>query len=153
MDLNFDLQSQQDYTTGTEQNSTDLKVGVSKRLLNDRIKVNVGSSFAVENPQGSNKAASNIAGDLSVDYQITKDGRYLLQAYRRNNYEGVAEGQVIETGLSFILNYDYNRLKEIFENHKAAKEIRKKNKQTDKKTDEQKDVKDKQQQADADSKK
>ncbi len=156
VDLNFDLQSQQDYTTGTEQNSTDLKVGVSKRLLNDRIKVNVGSSFAVENPQGSNKAASNIAGDLSVDYQLTKDGRYLLQAYRRNNYEGVAEGQVIETGLSFILNYDYNRLKEIFENHKAAKEVRKKNKQTDKKVEEQKqqkDEKDKQQQAAADSKK
>ena len=156
VDLNFDLQSQQDYSTGTAQNSTDLKVGVSKRLLNDRIKVNVGSSFAVENPQGSNKAASNIAGDVSVDYQLTKDGRYLLQAYRRNNYEGVAEGQVIETGLSFILNYDYNRLKEIFERHKVAKEVRKKNKETEKQIEEQKKQKEeqnKQQQQAADSKK
>ena len=156
VDLNFDLQSQQDYSTGTAQNSTDLKVGVSKRLLNDRIKVNVGSSFAVENPQGSNKAASNIAGDVSVDYQLTKDGRYLLQAYRRNNYEGVAEGQVIETGLSFILNYDYNRLKEIFERHKVAKEVRKKNKETDKQIEDQKKQKEeqnKQQQQAADSKK
>ncbi len=156
VDLNFDLQSQEDYSTGTAQNSTDLKVGVSKRLLNDRIKVNVGSSFAVENPQGSNKAASNIAGDVSVDYQLTKDGRYLIQAYRRNNYEGVVEGQVIETGLSFILNYDYNRLREIFQNHKEAKQIRKKNKESDKKIEEQKDQKEekgKQQQAETNSKK
>ena len=155
VDLNFDLQSQQDYSTGTAQNSTDLKVGVSKRLLNDRIKVNVGSSFAVENPQGSNKAASNIAGDVSVDYQLTKDGRYLLRAFRQNNYEGVAEGQVIETGLSFILNYDYNRLRELFQNHKEAKQIRKKNKESDKKIEEQKEQKedkDKQQQAETDNK-
>ena len=155
VDLNFDLQSQQDYSTGSAQNSTDLKVGVSKRLLNDRIKVNVGSSFAVENPQGSNKAASNIAGDVSVDYQLTKDGRYLLRAYRENNYEGVAEGQVIETGISFILNYDYNRLRELFQNHKEAKEIRKKNKESDKKVDDQKEKteeKDKQQKAETDSK-
>ncbi len=149
VDLNFDLQSQQDYSTGSAQNSTDLKVGVSKRLLNDRIKVNIGSSFAVENPQGSNKAASNLAGDISVDYQITTDGRYLLRAYRQNNYEGVAEGQVIETGLSFILNYDYNRLSELFHRHKANKEIREKNKESEQKMEEkkeQKEEKEKQQQ-------
>ncbi len=138
VDLNFDLQSDQDYSTGTAQNSTDLKVGVSKRLLNDRIKVNVGSSFAVENPQGSNKAASNIAGDVSIDYQVTKDGRYLVRAYRQNNYEGVAEGQVVETGLSFILNYDYNRLRELFHNHKQAKEVRKANKESEKQLEEEK---------------
>ena len=156
VDLNFDLQSDEDYSTGTAQSSTDLKVGVSKRLLNDRIKVNVGSSFAVENPQGSNKASSNIAGDVSIDYQVTKDGRYLLRAYRQNNYEGVAEGQIIETGLSFILNYDYNRLTELFHNHKENKEVRKKNKETEKQLDDQKKLKeekDKQQQAETDSKK
>ncbi len=156
VDLNFDLQSDQDYSTGTSQNSTDLKVGVSKRLLNDRIKVNVGSSFAVENPQGSNKASSNIAGDVSIDYQVTKDGKYLLRAYRENNYEGVAEGQVVETGLSFILNYDYNRLRELFHNHKVTKEVRKANKETDKQVEEQKksqEEKDAQQKAAVDAKK
>ena len=101
----------------------------------------MGSSFAVENPQGSNKAASNIAGDLSVDYKVTKDGRYLLRAYRQNNYEGVADGQVVETGLSFILNYDYNKLSELFHKNKEAKQVRKKNKETEKQVDAQKDQK------------
>lgn len=125
VDLNFDLESGEDYSTGTAQNRTDLNVGVSKRLLNDRVKVNVGSNFALENPQGSNQAASNIAGDVSVDYQLSKDGRYLLRAYRKNEYEGVVEGQVVETGVSFILTMDYNKFKEIFQNRKQNKKIRK----------------------------
>ena len=130
VDLNFDLQSGADYSTGTAQNSTNLNVGVSKRLLNDRIKVNVGSNFALENPAGSNRAPSTIAGDVSVDYQLSKDGRYMLRAYRRNDYEGVIEGQVIETGVSFILTFDYNKLKELFQSHKEVKAIRKRIRQS-----------------------
>jgi len=130
VDVNFDLESGTDYTTGTAQNSTNLNVGISKRLLNDRLKVNVGSNFAIENPAGSNRAPSTIAGDVSVDYQLSKDGRYMLRAYRRNDYEGVVYGQVIETGVSFILTFDYNKLKELFENHKEVKAIRKRVRQS-----------------------
>ncbi len=130
VDINFDLQSGLDYTSGTAKNRTDLNVGVSKKLLNDRIRVNVGSNFALENPAGSNRAPSNIAGDVSVDYQLSKDGRYLLRAYRRNDYEGVLIGQVVETGVSFILTFDYNQLKELFENRKEAKAIRKRIRQS-----------------------
>ncbi|TKK68078.1 translocation/assembly module TamB [Ilyomonas limi] len=130
VDLNFDLESGQDYSTGTAQNSTNLNVGVSKKLLNDRIKVNVGSNFAIENPSGSNRAPSTIAGDVSVDYQLSRDGRYLLRVYRRNDYEGVIEGQVVETGVSFILTFDYNKLKELFENRKEVKVIRKRIRQS-----------------------
>ena len=115
VELNFDLNSEQDFTTGTEQERTELNVGVSKRLLNDRLRVNVGSNFELENTDpNSNRETSNIAGDVSVDYQLSKDGRYMLRAYRSNKYEAVVEGQVIETGLSFILTYDYNRFKQLF---------------------------------------
>lgn len=115
VELNFDLNSEQDFTTGIEQERTELNVGVSKRLLNDRLRVNVGSNFELENTDpNTNRETSNIAGDVSVDYQLSKDGRYMLRAYRTNKYEAVVEGQVIETGLSFILTYDYNRFRELF---------------------------------------
>jgi hypothetical protein len=39
VELNFDLVSSQDYTTGQLENKTDLNVGISKKLLNDRLKV------------------------------------------------------------------------------------------------------------------
>jgi hypothetical protein len=35
VELNFDLVSSQDYTTGQLENKTDLNVGISKKLLND----------------------------------------------------------------------------------------------------------------------
>ena len=52
--------------------------------------------------------------------------------YRLNQYEGVIDGQVIETGVSFILTFDYNKLRELFTGHKTKKRIRKHNKQINK---------------------
>jgi hypothetical protein len=114
VDINFDLNNQQDFSTGTEQDYTELNVSVSKRLFNDRITVNVGSNFDVQGSGNPNQSASNIAGDVAVDYRLTKDGRYMVRAYRKNQYEAVVEGQVVETGVSFILTVDYNKLREIF---------------------------------------
>src|SRR5690606_31762970 len=53
VDINFDLESQEDYTTGEKRNRTDLNVAVSKNLLNDRLTVTVGSNFALENPNAN----------------------------------------------------------------------------------------------------
>jgi hypothetical protein len=114
VDIHFDLNQQQDFSTGIERDYTEATVQVSKRLFNDRIQVSVGSNFDVQGEGNPNQQASNIAGDLAVDYKLTKDGRYMVRAYRKNQYQAVVEGQVVETGVSFILTFDYNRLKEIF---------------------------------------
>lgn len=113
VDLNFDLNSAEDYTSGQLKNRTDLNVGLSKRLLNDRLKVNIGSNFELEGPSNAGRKTTNIAGDISVDYQLSKDGRYILRAYRKDQYV-VVQGQVIETGIGFIMNVDYNQFKELF---------------------------------------
>ncbi len=126
VELNFDLEATDDYTTGQRENRTDLNVGLSKRLLNDRLKVSIGSSFGLEGPQQSNQQANNIAGDVAVDYSLSKDGRYLLRAYRKNQYQVALQGQVIETGLGFIITMDYNRFRELFEKAKVKKEDKKK---------------------------
>ncbi|HEX2607189.1 MAG TPA: translocation/assembly module TamB domain-containing protein [Flavisolibacter sp.] len=118
VDINFDVVSSDDYTTGSRRNRTDLNVGISKRLLNDRLKVTVGSNFGLEGPSNSNQQSNNIAGNVAVDYQLTKDGRYLLRFFRRNEYEGVVDGYIIENGLSFILSVDYNRFRELLHRRK-----------------------------------
>jgi hypothetical protein len=131
VDLNFDVASSDDYTTGQRRNRTDLNVGLSKRLLNDRLTVTVGSNFALEGAQQSSQGSNNIAGDVSVNYQLSKDGRYMLRFYRKNEYEGLVDGYVIETGLGFILTVDYNRFSQIFqskEKRKEKRELRKANK-------------------------
>lgn len=112
VDLNFGVTSGEDYTTGTLQSRTDVTVGVSKRLMNDRLRVNVGSNFEVEGPRTPNTQAAQIAGDVSVEYQLTKDGRFRIRAYRRNQYQDIVIGQVVETGTTFGIGMDYDRLRE-----------------------------------------
>lgn len=141
VDLNFDLVSSEDYTTGNLQNRTDLNVGLSKRLLNDRLKVSIGSNFELEGPKNSNQSSNNIAGNIALDYQLSKDGRYMLRAYRKNEYQGVVEGYIIETGLGFIITLDYNQFKDILARRtpedKQRRKIEKENRKQEKKEEKQ----------------
>jgi hypothetical protein len=107
----------EDYRSGQKQEKTDLNVGLSKKLLNDRLKVTVGSNIGIEGAQQQNEQATTIAGDVSVDYLITKDGRYKLRTYRKNNYQVALQGQVIETGVAFIITMNYDKFRELFHNH------------------------------------
>jgi translocation and assembly module TamB len=118
VDLNFDVVSSEDYTTGDRRNRTDLNVGLSKRLLNDRLKVSVGSNFQLEGPQNSNQKNNNLASNVAVDYQLSKDGRYMLRFYRQNEYQGILDGYIIETGVSFILSVDFDTFRQLLHRRK-----------------------------------
>ncbi|MBS1520056.1 MAG: translocation/assembly module TamB [Bacteroidetes bacterium] len=113
VDLNFGLTSGEDYSSGTAQNRTDLNVGLSKRFLNDRLTVSVGNNFNLEGQNQPGQKTTDIAGNVSVNYKLSKDGRYQLRAYRRDQFV-VIEGEIIETGVGFTLTVDYNRFSQIF---------------------------------------
>lgn len=122
VDLDFDVASSEDYSTGERRDKTDLNVGLSKRLLNDRLSISVGSNFELEGPQ--NQKANNIAGNVAINYQLSKDGRYMLRAYRKNEYEGIIDGYIIETGVSFIISIDYNKFSQIFQSKAQRRKLR-----------------------------
>jgi hypothetical protein len=124
VDIDLGLDSSEDYSSGTKNTRTDLNVGVSKKLLNDRLKVSVGSNFALEGEARQNENTTNIAGNVTVDYSLSKDGRYMLRAYRKDEYQVALQGQIIETGLGFIITLDYDKFREIFQ--KSKKDRRKK---------------------------
>ena len=118
VDLNFNLNSSEDYSTGSLEQKTDLEVGLSKKLLNERLTITVGSSFGLEGPKVPGQSSSNIAGNLNVEYLLSADGKYRLRFYRRNQNEAIIDGQVIETGIGFTLVVDYDKFKEIFQGRK-----------------------------------
>lgn len=129
VDLNFDLESTEDYSTGTQNTRTDLNVDVSKKLLNDRLKVSVGSNFGLEGDARQNENTTNIAGDVTVDYSLSRDGRYMLRAYRKNDYQVALQGQIVETGVGFIITLDYDKFRDIF--RKSRRENRENRRKTD----------------------
>ncbi|MBA2562622.1 MAG: translocation/assembly module TamB, partial [Chitinophagaceae bacterium] len=136
VDINFEVASSQDYSTGTRQDRTDFNVGLSKRLLSDRLVVTVGSNFELEGPQQTSGKGqkNNVAGNIAIDYKLSRSGRYMLRAYRKNDYEGAIEGYVIETGLGFIISVDFSRWSQLFnrKKRKAAREERKQAAEDDK---------------------
>jgi TamB, inner membrane protein subunit of TAM complex len=138
--LSFDLTSGADYSTGVQQNRTDLNVGLSKKFLNDRITVSVGNNFNLEGQNQPGEKTTDIAGNVSVNYLLTKDGRYMIRVYRRDQFI-VVEGQVVETGAGFTITYEFNKFKELFaKKSKKDKALQKEYKQDQKeKKQEQKD--------------
>jgi hypothetical protein len=65
-------------------------VGVSKKLLNDRLKVTVGSSFGLEGPQQANQTTNNIAGDVLLNTNYHKTD--VIKLRRLNKYQVALQG-------------------------------------------------------------
>jgi translocation and assembly module TamB len=124
VDVDFDVESTDDYTTGTRQNRTDLNVALSKKLLNDRLTVTVGSNFELEGAQNNSQRSTNVAGNISLNYMLSEDGRYMIRGYRKNAYEGVLEGYIVETGIGFIITVDYNKFRQVFMSKKQKEKRR-----------------------------
>jgi hypothetical protein len=110
----------------TDPNSvrTDLNVSLARSFMDDRLNVTFGKNFTIAGDESSGKAA-NTAGnsmqflpDINATYKLSKDGRYMLRAYRRNQYEAIMDGYFIETGLAFSVSMDYGKFKELIRRKK-----------------------------------
>ena len=126
VDLNFDIQSYNDYQTGEAQGRTQVDIGLKKQLFNERLSIQLGGTVDVEGEKARQNSASNITSDVDVEYKITKDGRYRLKGFRHNQYEGVIEGQLVETGAGIIYVRDFNKWKEFLRSKKKKSEPSKK---------------------------
>lgn len=102
VDFNFDVQSFQDYSTGNEAGRTQLNLEVRKKFMEDRLIVQVGSNFNLEGDAYEQQNSSDIIGDIVAEYLISPDGKYRLKAFRQNKFEGMIDGQIISTGISFV---------------------------------------------------
>jgi hypothetical protein len=108
VDLNVGVASE--YATETGERSTELNLGVSKTLLNDRLTLSVGRNFELEDAQ---RQSSEIFDNITASYNLSEDGRYRLKAYRKNQFQAI-QGFVVETGIGFVITTDYNKFLEIF---------------------------------------
>jgi hypothetical protein len=115
--LDFNLNSTSMSTEAVNKARTDLNVGLSKAFLNDRLKIAIGRNFQLENT-ASAATSTEIVDNISLNYSLSKDGRYLFSAYRKNQYQAILDGFVVETGVAFTLTLDYETFKDLFEKKK-----------------------------------
>jgi hypothetical protein len=109
-DLDLSIDS---YSTTANEGRTALSLGVSKDLFDERLSVQVGGSVDIEGNQGNQKA-SDLIGDITVEYLITPDGIWRVRGFRKNTFEGIIDGEIVETGVALIFSRNYNHVKELF---------------------------------------
>ena len=124
--LDLGVTNQADYSTGTAKSRTDLNVAVRRQFLNNRLSVRLGTDVPLSGNQGTQatqgaNAASNFAGDVSIEYTLLRDGRLRLRAFRQNAYEDI-DGQLIKTGAALVFQREYRDFKELFS--KVPKEVK-----------------------------
>ena len=118
VELNFDIQSYDDYQTGQAKGRTQVEIGVKKQLFNERLSVQLGGSVDVEGDHSKQNSASDITGDVTVEYKLTKDGGFRMKGFRHNQYEGAIEGQLVETGVGVVYVRDFNSWNRLFKSPK-----------------------------------
>jgi len=118
--LSLDIKSYENYSTGEAQGDTQVQLGVSKSLFNDRLVVKLSGNVDVEGENTSQEKVSDYIGDLALEYKLTSDGRFRVTGFRTSNYDMI-DGELIETGAGLIYIKDYNTLRELFKRNDKEK--------------------------------
>ncbi len=115
--FNVNINSYQQNTSGQTYGNTNVEMNVSKQLLNNRLSIRVGGNLNIHDNNPNTTApgnVNNLAGDVVVEYSLTPDGVYRIQAFKKNEYQDVIEGELNKTGVAFIFNKDFYTFKNLF---------------------------------------
>ena len=125
--LNFkvNINSYAENAPGQPSANTNVQMNMSRELLNKRLSIKVGGNVNIpeNNPNTVSPAnINNLAGDVVVEYKLSPDGTYRIQAFKKNEYEDVLDGELSKTGVAFIFNRDFYRFKNLFRREKVKSE-------------------------------
>jgi len=124
LQIDVDVQSYNSLNNGQQQGNTQVEVGVTKSLLDERLTVQIGGNVPVEGQDAAASNAKNITGDALIEYKLTKNGRYKIKAFRTNQYDGISNGTIVETGAGVMYVRNYTHFKELFISEKKRKKMR-----------------------------
>lgn len=107
------------YQPGTKLTDDELEVALRTQLFNDRLLID--GNFGV---RGTNKVedASNVLGDINVEYKITKDGRFRVKAFNRTNDISFLEDNAPYTqGVGVFYRKEFEKFGDLFKSGKREK--------------------------------
>lgn len=114
VELDFDLDSFTDYQGNAPEERTQLNVNARKQLFDDRLVVSVGSQVDVEGSSQNSQQGNALIGNVSLEYLLTKNGRWRLRGFQRNEFESIIDGPLIVTGFGVIFNREFNLFRELW---------------------------------------
>lgn len=95
--------------------SRELQYGVSQRLFNERVTIQIGGTVALNDQQQS---SSGLAPDVAIEYNITKDGKVKARAFRKDRYHLLSQLYRPTTGIGITYKKKFGLFKELFKKQK-----------------------------------
>jgi len=123
VDLHFDVQSFTDYgLTNNQVFRRNYYYNVGKSFLRDRARMNYRGSMEFSSRMFTEQINSNfVQNEFDVELKINKSGTFRGTFFRKNKYEGILEGEVVETGGGIRIIKTYDSVKDIFSGEKKLK--------------------------------
>jgi hypothetical protein len=94
--------------TGETETVTEVNLGLSKQLFDDRLSVQVGGNLGVSDSEAAGQQTV-LAGDFRLEYKLTEDGRYKVRVFRRPDFDIFSNG--VRTGASLIFQRSFGDLR------------------------------------------
>ena len=109
VDIDVGLQSYSDFSTGSGQTRTAMDFRVTKRMMNDRLSVEVGGGMDINSDQsGAYRGGDNFRGDITVIYDLTESGNKQLKLFNNETYD-IIYHEIRNTGISLIFIREFDR--------------------------------------------
>jgi hypothetical protein len=80
----------------------------------------VGSAFDFGLSSQQSQAAFQFLPDVTAEYKLTPDGKFLLTFFYRNNYSYISNSPLSRSGASISYRREFDRFRDIFGRKKSA---------------------------------
>jgi hypothetical protein len=109
---------------------------LSYSFLNGRLRVTRNGALYTQNPQQQQSVAA-LAGDWTVDYLLTPDGKFRVKMYSRSNFNALSSSlgsqTAVTTGFSLMHTQSFNEVRDLL---RGARERRRKELELEKEVNE-----------------
>ncbi len=105
VDVNFGLNTYEDYARQGGQTTTDLDVQISKKMFNDRVSFEVDSRINLDGSSNSYYRSSSYNTDYKMFFDVTKSGKVKLKAYNLALYD-LFDGDITNAGFGVMFSKD-----------------------------------------------
>jgi hypothetical protein len=132
-----------DFSRMDEEAFNTFQLRLSYTFLNGRLRVTRDGTFYTSNsnnsdPNDTQANLSSLAGDWTVDYMLTADGKLKIKMYNRTNINPIlntiGSQNSVTTGVSISHTQTFNELSDLWKSLKSKNQKQNNNEQTDSKT-------------------
>jgi len=102
-------------------NRNQVKVGVNKNYLNDRLMVEVGSTSDWGHPTSASPTSNfNLAGDFRIQYQLSQFSGLRLNAFSTSDYDVTLDRDIQRNGVGISWRKSFDNVNDFFRGNKFA---------------------------------